>query len=567
MGIYDSLSIGVASMQIAQLGLETTANNIANANTDGYSRQRLEQATNVPLVSEEAVIGRGAHVKDIARVRDEFLDLNYRSARTDLDAAKAHSLYLNQVEDLINEPSEDGLSGMMNQFFAALQELTGNPEEVAIRERVLSSAELMTDYFRFVTDKVDQLRNNANVEIEVVVERVNEFSSEIADLNARISLVESGGKTANTYRDERDRLLDELSGHMNIQTVETEWGTVIVSTGSLLLVDQSGSKQLSTVADPSIDPRHPVFVDVQDPNGVSIPITGGEIRGLIDVRDTLLPDFLDELHIVARSMIQEINRIHSDGRGLSAFTTLTTDYQVQNVGTTLDSAMTGLDFVPGAGTFDINVIDAGGTITTRTIGVDGSTDSLGTLATALNLVGGIGTSISGGRMTITSGAGFSFTLTNDTSNVLQSLGLNTFFSGSDAYDISVNSVVANDPGKFAAATDPDITAIGDGSNALNMTFVQDKKYAELEGGTTTIVGKYEAAISTFGFDTWSAQRHSDAQNVMTTALQKRREASFGVVVDEEVANIMRYQRAFEAAARIIRVADEMLDVVVNGILK
>lgn len=568
-GLFAALGIGISGMQAHQIAMRITGQNIANVNTEGYSRQRADLIGRDPVnLGYIGAIGRGVDVGDIIQMRDEFLDVLYRTENSHLWQSRTERNYLARVEDAFLEPSDVGLSTLLDGFFTSLQDLATNPESQPIRAAVVASARTLVDSFRGVTDRLDDLRTDANNAIKDQVGQINNLSEQIADLNRRIVDFESGTAKANDLRDRRAYLLDQLSRITAITVTEDKAGAVTVETGGMDIVRGVFYDDIEAVVDPSLDPIRNDFVKiVHSRSGTDMTITGGELYGLLNVRDNTLPTIETDLNDLANTLIAEFNKIHSQGNGLNGFTSLTSDNFVLagTEGNDLDDPATGLAFTPVDGSFEINVIDATGAVATTTITVDldgvGADDSLNDLAANLNAVADISASVSNGRLVITADPTYSFTFSNDSSNVLQVLGLNTFFSGSNASNIDVNSVVENDLTLIAASLSTDPLDTGNNENALNLAGLQQGLV--MESGIATLGDSLNATVSNIGNVANRLDLEAQTQDLFVREMNSRRQEVSGVDLNEEAANLIRFQRGFEAAARLITVTDAMLEAIIR----
>jgi flagellar hook-associated protein 1 FlgK len=348
-------------------------------------------------------------------------------------------------------------------------------------------------------------------------------------------------------------------------------GSVTVLVGGDVLVDGVYWSEIATQVNPALDPDRGNLVDVViASSGRVLNISGGRFRGLLDVRDVYVPEVATRIDDLAGTLIFEFNRIHSQGNGLTGFTSLTSDNTVLDPLADLDdSVATGLAFTPTDGSFEINVVDSLGNVMTTVITVDldgvGADDSLTDLAANIDAVANINASVSAdNRLVITADPTYSFTLSNDTSNVLAVVGSNTFFSGSDASDMAVNPVIANDPALIAASLSPDPRDTGDNRNALAMAALQET--AVLNSGTSTLNDYYEQTIGNLGTTTRRATDEAIIAESFRRSIDRRREEVAGVSLDEEAANLTRFQRGYQASARVFSVIDELLDTLVNRLI-
>ncbi len=557
--LFSTLNIARSGMQIAQVQLDIAGHNIANVNKLGFSRQRVELMSRVPLSRPYGQIGRGVAIGRIARVRDPFLDTLLRNQVAGLLSAELKTQFFGQIEDIFLEPTEGGMSGRINDFFQSLQEFSTNVESLPIRQSVVTEAESLSALFNETARRLNTLRTNANQEIVSLVPEVNSLAERIAQLNEQIRVAEAGGNPANDLRDDRDVLLDELAGIVNIFTRERTDGQVDVLIGDQVLVDGDRSRELETVQNALLDPVRNDFVDIRFvDNGRLLTVQDGSISGALELRDTILVEIQNDIDTLAATFIREINVIHSQGSGLANLTSLTGSNTVTDPALALGSA--GLPFTVTPGTFEVTVLDAAGnptagSPTTITIGAG---TSLNDVVADLNAIAGISASVTpDGALDVTAAAGFSFAFSNDTTGVLAALGANVLFTGSDAVSMGVNQAIADDPQLLTSgfSTDPDDT--GDNSAALAMADVQNGLF--LQNNSMTINDFFESTVVQIGIDARSTQATFEVELTFVSGFERRRQEVSGVSLDEEVTFLLLFQRAFEASARVVTVTDRMLD--------
>jgi len=569
--LFSALDIAVSGLLAHQAAIQVTGHNVANVDTDGYSRQRAELIAKMPQNTPYGPLGRGVTVADIFRIRDTLLDAVFQNETQEYVELSVERDFLRRIEDIFQEPGDMGLSALLDNFFAAVQALANYPEEQPLRASMVAAASVLTEAINDIDRRLDQIRSDANQEIITRVSEVNSLAEQIAELNYNIVRAEAGGKTANDFRDRRTVLLDRLAELIDIRTVDMTNGSVTVIVGGDVIVDGKYWTELTTQVNPALDPDRNDLVEVViASSGRVLNISGGRFKGLLDVRDVHVPEVANRIDDLTEALIFEFNRVHSQGNGLVGFTDLTSDNAVLDVNADLDdSAATGLAFTPTDGTFEINVIDSLGNIMTTVITVDldgiGADDSLTDLAANINSVANISASVSGdNRLVITADPTYSFVLSNDTSDILAVLGSNAFFSGSDASDIAVNPVILNDLRLIATSLSTDPRDTGDNRNALAMAAVQSTPL--LNYGTSTLNDYYEETVGTLGVTTRQRTDESDIVESFRRNIDRRREEVAGVSLDEEVANLTRYQRGFQASARVFTVIAELLDTVVNRMI-
>ncbi len=457
--LFTILDVGLSGLFAHQAATQVAANNIANATTEGYSRQRLELETRFGQITPQGIFGRGVQIDNVRRIRDFLLDVAFRNQTQTLGRAEAEALFFSRVEDLILEPSSLSLNQGMADFFNAFQVLANNPESSAARQAVVSAAQAMSDTFNFIATELDNLRTEANGQIIAVVDDVNSITAQIADLNQQILSQEAAGAVANNLRDRRDLLLDELSQIIGIRMIETANGNINVSSAGISLVQGSSAISLTTVANPALDPVRNDLVEIQvGSSGIVLTPAGGTLAGLLNARDIHIPGVLTDLNTLAAGIITEVNNLHSTGFGLN-----------------------------------------------------GSTG-------------------------------------------------NNFFAGTNAFDIAVDSVVSGNLNNIAASQSADPLATGNNLNALALA--QLREALVMSGGTATFNNFFEGAIADLGTQAEFTQRNLRNSEVIVQGINRRRLEVSSVSIDEEAANLLRFQRAFEASARVIRTVDELLQTII-----
>lgn len=556
--LFSAFDIARSGMQVAQAQLDIAGHNIANVNKPGFSRQRVELISRLPVTKPFGQIGRGVEIADIVRVRDTFLDGLFRREAAGLGDATVRAEFLQRIEDVFLEPSEHGLSSRINGFFNALAEFANNVEELPVRESVIAEAEALTQLFHDTAGRLNTLRTQANQELIHAVPEINSLASQIAALNFQIRQLEVGGKGANDLRDDRDLLLDQLSKLVNISVHEGQSGQISVLIGDAELISGDIVNEIEAVVNPALDAERLDLVELRFANsGALVPVSDGEVFAALQVRDEVLVQLDGRIDTLAATIIREINRVHSQGTGLVNYSApVTSEHAVTGAAVPLDTA--GLPFTFSAGTFDFNRYDsAGNLISTSTVTITPGVTTLNDIAAALGANG----SVVNGQLVLTPPAGGSFSLTNDTSGVLGALGVNGLFTGTDARTIGINSAIAANPALLASGFSNDPLNTGDNTAALALADVQDGLF--LDGGASSINDHYETTVAQLGIDARAnAQRLQVEQTFVDNVAQRRQQVS-GVSIDEEVTLLLQFQRAFEASARVVTVTDRMLDSLMN----
>ncbi|MBW1700778.1 MAG: flagellar hook-associated protein FlgK [Deltaproteobacteria bacterium] len=459
-GIYGViLNSGRGALLAQQKAIEITGHNIANVNTPGYSRQRVNLAANDPLYSGIGLMGGGVRATEIQRIYDRFLGLQINNENQNLGRWEARKGALERVEIIFDESSGYGLNQAMSEFWNAWQDLANNPSGHVERVTLLAKSETMATTFNNMYSNLEQVQKDIDTSIRGTVEEINLIAQQVADLNQKIVEVEVNGQNANDYRDSRDLLLRELSSMIDINTFENNDGSVTVSVGSgKPLVESIFAWSLSTETNAS-GLQDIVWVD-SDGNTTDITndISGGKLKGWIEARDVAIPDYLDRLDDLAANIISEVNALHSNGFGL-----------------------------------------------------DGSTG-------------------------------------------------NDVFTGTSASDMAVNQLIADDVNLIAAAGSAGGVP-GDNSNAIAIANLQNDLL--MGGNTATFDDYFNSIVSDVGSGVQNATVNFNHQYSMVEHLDNYRESISGVSLDEEMVNLVKYQHAYNAAAKLISLVDELLNTVIS----
>ncbi|MEM1166950.1 MAG: flagellar hook-associated protein FlgK, partial [Planctomycetota bacterium] len=310
-----SLIIGKTALQASQLALQVTGNNIANATTPGYSRQRAEQVVTASQEVQRGVfVGRGVGVQEVRRLVDEALQTRVRSATSDEMAASVSASIMDSIESITNELSGNDISTRLEEFFNAFSELANNPAQSVTRAAVLETTGRLTGQIQAIRSDFVELRDQVDADIRATVEEVNGLLSRIAKLNDQIVDSEAGAGENPGLRDQRDALLDELSQQIDIAVIPQDTGAVRVLVGSEPLVEGERYRELrvNEQFNPTTEMIEFEVRTVDD--GTTIFPSGGRLGALIDERANSVQRNIDELDTFAAQLIFEVNRLHSQGR-------------------------------------------------------------------------------------------------------------------------------------------------------------------------------------------------------------------------------------------------------------
>jgi len=475
-GLYATLDIGRRALLTHQMGVNVTGHNIANVNTPGYSRQRVNLETSEPVDSKPGQMGTGVRADEIQRIYDRFLAVQINHENQDLGRWEAQKDALEKVENIFNESTGYGLNQAMSEFWNAWHDLANNPSNSAERVVVKAKGDQLAAYFRNMNSDTERIQRDMDESIIGAVEEINSITEQIAHLNQKIAQVEMTGQNANDHRDERDLLLKQLCSLIDVNSFEDDTGKVTVYMRSgRPLVENISSWQLSTETNLR-GFQDVVWLDREgNATNVTADISGGKLKGWLETRDVIIPDYLSRLDALAQSIATEVNAIHRTGYGL-----------------TVDPAT-----------------------------IDPITNPNGDPYTNID-----------------------------------------FFTGTSASDIELNIALVNDVNLIAAAQSPDGIP-GDNRNAIEISNLQSR--LTMNANTATFDNYYNALVSDVGGGVSTATLNLDHQSMIVSQLDNHRESISGVSLDEEMVNLIKFQHAYDASAKLITTVDELLESLINMI--
>ncbi len=553
-GLFQLLSIGARSLSAAQIAQATVGNNAANAATVGYTRRRVTLAEAPSVEVGSLRLGTGVTVDEVARLRNAFVDLQRRLDRQELNYSKAQADVLGRAEALFGAADTSALGTGLDELFAAFGDLAARPEDVAVRRTVIAQAQSLVDTLHQTRRRLDQLEADTFDTIRQRVDEVNGLAARVAEINA--ATTQSSPDPA--LADERDRLIDRLAELIGVQVTTRGDGSVQVVVGGtgVQLVDGVRAGTLAVTGSPT---GGTVALSL---DGVALDAPRGELGGLLAARNSStdgLPAVIADLDTLASGVITAVNRVHASGAGLTLAQSVTGSVAVANPAAMLDSA--GLTPTPVSGTLTLGVFTATGTfVGSGGVTVDPATMSLNDLAAAIDALPDVSATVSGGRLVISAtNPANRIAFGPDTSDALVALGVNGFFTGTGAADIDVSPDLVSDPSRIAAAQADfaaGVVSPGDGRNARALQALATSRV--FTGGTQTASEFFAGMGAALGATVHASSARADVQQALLAASEAQFQSASGVNVDEELTDMVRYQHAYEAAARYISTVDEML---------
>jgi len=562
MSLNGALQIGRSAMTAAQAALQVAGNNMANAATPGYHRQSVSL---VPSLSEQltnrAHVGTGVRLSGIHREIDTALQAHFRDAVSQEHHDLIAQQFLTSLEALQNELTDADVSSLLSTFFNSFSELANNPGDHALRTLVVQQGRTLAGRLNELRGNYADLRAEADRALGANITKANDILDQLVYVNQQIVTAEGGAGEIGTLRDQRDRLLDELSQYLDISVIEHPNGQVDVLSNStpILLGGVSRGLAVRTEAD---DSETTLTVRVRD-DGTLLQINSGSIGSLLNQRDENIQPAIDDLDSFAGQLIFQVNRAHSQGQGQSAFTSVEGTYAIDDDTVNLNAAGAGLPFDIANGSFFVHVRHAAsGITTTHEIHVDGNADSLQDLINEINAVVAVPNVAAGmnaaNQFTLTAAAGYEMSFSDDTSGALAALGINTYFTGEDAADIDVNEVLVADSTKLAAGAG---NIAGSNATALAIADLQNASLSELNN--KSLRQFWQESVDALGVKTDAANNAVNASALVRESLNAQVQAVSGVSLDEESINLLTFQRQFQAAARFINTIDETLQTLLS----
>ena len=543
------LNIGRQALSAHQRAIAVTSNNIANVNTPGYSRQEAVYETASP---SNGVFGAGVQIRQVRSVVDAFLQQQIISEKSSLGRFGVEKGLLDRVEAIFTDASGDGINKAITDFFAATNDLSNNPSGIPERNVLLERGRALSQTLHSADAQFKTILRDVDSEIAGRVDEVNALSGKIADLNKQIALVERSGEgnTANDFRDDRVRLLGELSEKIEIHTVEDDGGNLTVTAGSggsaVALVAGERAYSLSTVADPSNSGLSKILFN-GDTNITQF-IANGRLRGLIELRDNLLPTYIDRLDKLSGSIINEFNIQHRKGFDLAGVAG-------EDFFSPLQSAVFAFDGNRGNA-------EVSATIAPLPDPPDPANPPPELTFDAYEL------SFSQGKFTIrnlnTGAEG------EDGSASFDFEGIHIEVNGDavegDRFRVSLHqglagtiAVALSDPASIAAS-DSSAASPGGNGNAILLAQLQDKQVFSLK---TTFQGFFAGFTGEVGARAQLSQQNLSVEEALSQKLDTLREGISGVSLDEELTNLIAFQRAYQASAKLVTTADELLQTVIG----
>lgn len=520
-GAFTGLNLSLRALYSSKKAMNVTAENIANASTEGYTRRLAEFKTfgENAAGTSEPVFGLGADCVTATRMRDNYLDTKIWNQNSIKSGWSTKNDYYVEIERILNESSISDMTGVLDDFYAAMNDFSNNPSSTTYRYLVQNKGVQLTTYFNETATQLEELQVELNNSVKTKTDEVNDIIEQIATFNAQIYNIEVMGGEASTLRDERTLLINRLSELGDVEVIEQEYGKKLVNGSSDIrltikfagkaVVRHDKYEQLKCerrVEKENFEDIEGLY-DVMWSDGTRIDPTSGELKATIELRDGNgedvddwvkgVPYYIKQLNDMAQKFALAFNEGIVNGEK---------KYQGHADGYTFNSEKDATT-AEGIRFFSINNLSSGDFINSAI----------------------------------------------DTDDIISK------YDNVTAKNISLSSDVLNDIGNmFKSFTDPTNNNDTDGISAL-LKFIED----ETMFGSYNLEDNISGMITNLGVDAEIAQNLTKSHESIMTQYETQREAYSGVSLDEEGANLLRYQEMYEAAAKIMSVFSQMYDTLVN----
>lgn len=545
------LGSALSGLMAFQRSLEVTSNNITNVNTEGYSRQRVELATRPEQFFGGSYLGKGVDATNITRSYDDFITRQLRSSTAAFGEVDQFYTLSAQIDNIV---ASDGTSvaPALKSFFSAVHEVADDPSSIPARQVMLSEAESLAQNFHTLNTRFGDFRDQLNDSITSMSEDLTRYAAEIADLNVKImdDIGRSSGKSLpNGLLDQRDLLLNKVSAINDVSVIHQADGSasVFIGKGQPLVI---GTHAAVVSVKGSVDDPH--YLELyMDGNTLTDQLSGGKLYGSLRFRDEVLDPAQQQLGLMATGLSLAFNDVHDNGFDLQgiaggeffAAPTISVAAKPGSVGSVSSSFQTAPVDVSKlvASDFRLDITAAGYTLTR----LSDNTTTSGALVSPL-----------------TTTYGFDLDLSDPTLAVDDSFLIRPVFLGAKNIDVAIT-----DPEKIAAAqgfvVGPPVAGLpGDNRNALALAQLETKNLMLANSSanpTATFADTYGQMVASVGTQTHGAMVSRSAQDVLLKQVTASQQDVSGVNLDEEAANLIKFQNAYQASAQAIAVANRLFD--------
>ncbi len=588
MGLTSLLNVSKQGLFVSQGNLQTISHNISNVNTKGYSRQVVNLESTPGDLSSP--IGNGVRIAEITRQFDQLVQRREELGISEVGRLETRDRFLTMIEDVFNDLDGDGLSQRLDAFYTAADNLADNPTNTVGREEMVAQADALANYIAQMDKSLSELALPVDQEVSLVIDDINVRLQAIQEINATI-VANDQSHPALDLKDQRRQMILELGEIIDIRTfpLPNDGVQVVTSQGQELLVDTVFSAEFKR--SDSMDENGFMGIEVEGREfGTNGRIQGGNLKGLLEIRDEVLhgdDGYITRLEAIADEIRFQVNSIHSQSVNQSLYTQQT---GIIELGYNLDTAIKDLVTDEKSADYSNAPVDLSRVVTGSITFASGTTtDNLSNVASvgisanmslreikdAINNSGAVNASIvsSGDEQFLQLDAidGTVFGVAEDTSNVLAALGVGGIFSGYSSGTMAVSEALREDSkllgvGRLNNNTtaNPATVTFDDGHSGgvLAIGAMRSSKY-EISGDSTTMTGHYARLVGELGSLIRQDKESLLAQRAAQGFVSDLQESISGVSLEEELTDLIRFQRAFQASSKMVGVADELMQTIIS----
>jgi len=474
------LSIAKSGLDSSKKAIQTTGHNIANANTDGYSRQRVDQTTGTPIRNSGLIMGTGSRVRGVNRVEENTLEKRLEGAISENEYFKERLLQLEQTQEIFNEIENDGLNKVLNNFFNSFRQLSSQPENETLRSIVRDNAKLVCNDFNRIKESLNAISHGIDNKISAEVVDINLTIEHLANINKKIAILESNNEEVGDLRDQRDEGVRKLSENFKIHTFFDNRGNFAINAdgvGTLVSAGQfiklQANKQSKSKSGNNMAGSVELFLEGRPSTAISKKFHQGKINALFKVRNADVKEFQDKIDLIAYTFAKSVNAIHKKGY---ANKNIHMDINNNPIEKSDQGPISNINFFKEVNSID----DAANNIT------------------------------------------LSREIKSDLRNIVTALGPN-----------------------------------GPGDNRVSLAISKLQHEKLMNNRTATIEEIFLQSIGKVGLSAGKARLESEQSYGLIAQTKALKERITGVSLDEEAANLIKYQHAYAASAKVMKTAEEM----------
>ena len=558
--LNSALNMGSRAMSASQRAVTTAGHNIANQNTEGFSRQQQSTQTAFPQPNG---IGNGTEPSPTTRVFDRFVQRKIVQETPRSGVFTTREEFFSKLELVFSEMSDSGLHWAMNDFWNSWSQLANQPESDVVRTRVRDQGDTLATRFRERHAQLQSLRKEADARIQGAVNQINNLAQQVKELNRQIYSYEISGHQANDARDARELAVEKLSKLVDVNMIENSNGRTSVIIGrDWTLVEGDQVFEL----DATLRGGEAGMVSIDGiathdhRRDLTRSFRGGQMTELIQMRDETIVGYMNQLDELAFGVAAKVNQPHATGTGISS----ATDLMKSAYALTPEARAQPMPFLQD-GVFQLHLVDRDNSILeTYEIEVQAGVDSLEDIVKRINqtvndpnlLAASIGED---GSMFLESGQPRRFIFGDDQTAITQVMGFNSFFETlKGAADLRISPRILEDPNAISTGRD-----LIPGDNQVALAIAKLQNQPTMRDETVTFGEYYNSILGDIGLKVQRNQVEKAQQDNMVQQFREIRSSISAVNMDEELADMIQHQKAYEASARYVSTVDEMMQTLIN----